>query len=293
MIFVLLLTLTAASPSGTVAGSDLEGLVAAERAFDRAAAERGVRAAFLEFLAEDSVVFRPVPLDGRRWFTDNPDLPGTLTWHPGFAEIAAAGDLGYTIGPWTFRPPTGPEGNGPPEQHGHYLSIWRFESDGVWRVALDLGVTHEEGPEEKLERRESSTVPESRESLLALRRSLRAADIAVSDAVGEKGMAGALAGAATADVRVLRNGSLPRVGVEALREAEANSPPESWRPSGGDLSSSGDLGYTYGKTFRQEGKRAVPARTYARIWRRGEDGAWRIAVDLTIPLPPPPPPPRD
>lgn len=293
MIFVLLLTLTAAGPAGLAAGSDLEDLVAAERAFDRAAGERGVRAAFLEFLAEGSVVFRPLPLDGRRWFTDNPDIPGTLTWHPGFAEIAAAGDLGYTTGPWTFRPATDAEGNGPPPQQGHYLSIWRFESDGVWRVVLDLGVIHGESPEEKLESRGPSAPSESREPLLALRRSLRAADIAVSDAVGAKGMAGALAGAATDDVRVMRNGSLPRVGIEALREAEADSPPESWRPSGSDLSSSGDLGYTYGKTFRQEGRRAVPARTYARIWRRGEDGVWRIAVDLTIPLPPPPPPPAD
>lgn len=56
-----------------------------------------------------------------------------------------------------------------------------------------------------------------------------------------------------------------------------------WTPAGSEVSSSGDLGYTFGvwKTSagspdnveESEGK-------YVTIWRRGDDGRWRVALDM-------------
>ncbi len=52
----------------------------------------------------------PKPVNGKRWMQDHP-LPPTqtsekrdlLAWQPIFADVAEAGDLGYTTGPWEYK----------------------------------------------------------------------------------------------------------------------------------------------------------------------------------------------
>jgi ketosteroid isomerase-like protein len=78
----------------------LASLIEAERAFARAAEEKGVREAFLTYLAEGAIVFRPAPVEGRPLYEKmSPDNPALLTWTPEVAEVSASGDLGYTSGP--------------------------------------------------------------------------------------------------------------------------------------------------------------------------------------------------
>src|SRR5262245_3867562 len=90
---VVIAPLAAADPTS------LDTLVAAERAFSAAAVEHGMQAAFLEYLADGAIVFRPGPVNGRQsWKARNPK--GALVWGPSFAEISGAGDLGFTTGPW-------------------------------------------------------------------------------------------------------------------------------------------------------------------------------------------------
>jgi ketosteroid isomerase-like protein len=64
----------------------------------------------------------------------------TLTWDPYRAEIAAAGDMGYTVGRWTSEQPDGVT------THGVYVSIWRRQPDGTWKVTMDLGNPVGDGP---------------------------------------------------------------------------------------------------------------------------------------------------
>jgi ketosteroid isomerase-like protein len=51
-----------------------------------------------------------------------------------------------------------------------------------------------------------------------------------------------------------------------------------WSPQAGDVSSSGDLGFTYGvyelrtDTERQTG-------TYVTVWRRNKEGRWKYVLD--------------
>src|SRR5262249_26998804 len=81
----------------------LEAIVAAERAFCKAAAEHGVRQAFLMNLADDSTLFRPHAVNGKQWTEASPARPGLLTWFPVYADVSRDGDLGYTTGPYEFR----------------------------------------------------------------------------------------------------------------------------------------------------------------------------------------------
>src|SRR4051812_50131302 len=72
-----------------------QALVDAERKFAQAAQEKGTRAAFREFLAEDGIVFRPGPVNGREVWRGRPDSGPDLVWEPTFAAIARSGDFGY------------------------------------------------------------------------------------------------------------------------------------------------------------------------------------------------------
>lgn len=57
-----------------------------------------------------------------------------------------------------------------------------------------------------------------------------------------------------------------------------------WKPIGADISSSGDLGYTYGTyEFRSKdanGKPTVSYGKYTSIWKRQKDGTWKVVLDM-------------
>lgn len=60
-----------------------------------------------------------------------------IEWAPVQADAAASGDLGYTIGKAKFRW-TGQDGK-PVNAAGKYLTVWKKQKDGSWKVAADLG----------------------------------------------------------------------------------------------------------------------------------------------------------
>ncbi len=63
------------------------------------------------------------------------DTTRLLSWQPTTAEVSASGDLGYTIGRWEV----GPRAGGEPLGRGSYVTIWRKQTDGSWKVVRDVG----------------------------------------------------------------------------------------------------------------------------------------------------------
>jgi ketosteroid isomerase-like protein len=59
-----------------------------------------------------------------------------LEWHPDQVEVARSGELGYTSGTytWTFKDASGK----PASDKGKYLTIWKKQQDGSWKVLLDM-----------------------------------------------------------------------------------------------------------------------------------------------------------
>jgi uncharacterized protein (TIGR02246 family) len=62
-----------------------------------------------------------------------------------------------------------------------------------------------------------------------------------------------------------------------------------WEPQFADVGSGGDLGYTVGRYLRQvvspEGDTVRAEGQYTTVWKRGEDGVWRVVLDLGVPDP--------
>ena len=276
--------------------SDWNTLVASERAFAAASKAKGMREAFLAYLADDSVLFRPTPVEGKKVWLNRKDASGILTWEPSLAEVARSGDFGYTTGPWEFREKSLEE---TPVAYGYFVSVWKKQPDGAWKVAIDIG-TSNPAPTSP----DAAIVPPptngkaakknaSKINLEAERAALLDADKKFAAASTARGTLDAYRAQVAEDVRLYRQNNFPVVGREPALAA-LNSKPGvfNWQPTNADLARSADLGYTYGTyDFKSAASdAAAPAERggYLRIWRR-HGNAWKIVCDVTNPLPPPRP----
>jgi len=110
---------------------------------DKAMSDLAVKEGFLKailFYADDNIVKLnegTYPVIGKKAFEElygNKPGPKTLTWEPLKAEAANSGELGYTWGNWKFE-----------QQdtilYGNYFTVWKKQTDGTWKVALDGGNT--------------------------------------------------------------------------------------------------------------------------------------------------------
>ena len=121
-----------------------DALLAADRAFDAATAEKKLDG-FSSFLADNASTLRadrPV-LQGKaavqqEWkgLLENKSI--SLRWQPISAEIAKSGDLGYTVGSYTITR-TDEKGSAIVGT-GKYLTVWRLQRDKSWKVEFDTGV---------------------------------------------------------------------------------------------------------------------------------------------------------
>jgi ketosteroid isomerase-like protein len=274
----------------------LDGLVAAEKAFAQAAAEKGMRAGFLAFLADDSVVFDPDPANGQQVWKARAASPALLEWFPVHSEVSLAGDLGFNTGPYDFRPKPGEA----PVAWGQFATIWKRQADGAWKAALDLGTSTPEPAAAPVPAIALSGPARVEESALpkvdaeGARAALLDADRALAAATQEKGSAAAYEGVLTDDVRLLRVSRQPVLGRDAARALLAENPmPTTWEPLGGGVARSGDLGYSYGFVKKHEEGPESPwinTSNYLRVWRREPNGPWKLAFEVLSPRPQKPKP---
>lgn len=121
-----------------------EAIRQADIAFSKATVERRLEG-FSSFIAEEVTTIRPnQPLvRGKRAFVDGwaPLLNNAsrgVTWQPLLAEASSSGDLGYSVGKaeWTKSDAQGTR----VVATGKYITIWRKQKDGSWKVVFDSGI---------------------------------------------------------------------------------------------------------------------------------------------------------
>jgi ketosteroid isomerase-like protein len=267
------------------AQTPLEEMVKTEQAFSKMAADKNTREAFMTFIADDGLLFRPGAVNGKKWMLEHPVPPSDkkplLAWQPNFAGMSASGDMGFTTGPWEAKPDV----NDPkPSAYGHFVTVWKKQPDGTWKFVVDLGISHPQSggpqtlwhPTEKVE--PSTTTVESAKAVKAL----VDRDRILSLAALEYGLAKAFESHASPDVRVYRTGNIPFIGRSASEEAlKKISGKLKSQPIGGDVSHAGDLGYTHGTyEISDAADKVVERGSYVRIWRN-QGGAWRVVLDVT------------
>jgi ketosteroid isomerase-like protein len=112
-----------------------------EARFAKDVKEKG-GAAFADWFADDGVALGngAAPLIGKVAIVKSANWSPRdyqLTWTPTDAMMGPSGDMGYTWGHFEGR---SKDANGNPVvTSGRYMTMWRKEPDGSWKVVLDAG----------------------------------------------------------------------------------------------------------------------------------------------------------
>jgi ketosteroid isomerase-like protein len=112
-------------------------LVETDRAFSKTCSEKGMKKAFLEYLANDAVLLRPgqMPIiegDVISFLSAQEDTSFVMSWEAKGGHIAQSNDLGFTYGIYKVKTKD-------TVLSGTYVSIWQKQDDGSWKVVLDSG----------------------------------------------------------------------------------------------------------------------------------------------------------
>ena len=106
-------------------------------------------------------------------------------------------------------------------------------------------------------------------------------DKAFSAASEKNGMKKAFLEYIADDAVLLRPGFLPIIEGDVIRFLNAQEDTSftmTWEPKGADISSSGDMGFTYG-VYKVATADTTLQGTYLNVWRKQDDGTWKFVVD--------------
>jgi ketosteroid isomerase-like protein len=111
-------------------------LLAVDSAFSARSVAEGGGPSFGAYVADDGAVLggEKEMACGRSAVTRefSSIAPGALAWQPRIADIAASGDLGFTVGVATFTGRT-------QTTYTKYLTVWKRQRSGEWRFVADGG----------------------------------------------------------------------------------------------------------------------------------------------------------
>jgi ketosteroid isomerase-like protein len=114
-------------------------LYSLEAKFARDTAQGG-GAAFAKWFAPDAVVLSngKAPVIGQAAIAGSANWSPTqyhLTWTPEGARMSESGDMGFTWGSYEGR--SKDRDGTPTVTTGRYMTVWKKQSDGSWKVELD------------------------------------------------------------------------------------------------------------------------------------------------------------
>jgi len=266
----------------------LDEVLACEKSQNDLAGEKGMREAYMAYLAEDSMCFRAGPVREYPVQEQKPvQWPWVPSWTPEIADISLAGDLALTFDPVQTHEIAS---NSPPgSEHG--LSIWRKEPDGAWKQVFDAGISHGYVSlsirqvlfpgRAKLSGAAVDTEQEAR-ALLALDREF-------GGHLRSNGLAQAYAAIVAENVYLCRTGSFPMTGKETVEAYLKELPGSwSWSPMTAVVAKSGDLAYSYGtfdRLLSEAGKDNKKPYSYIRVWKRNSRSEWKLFMELVRAFP--------
>lgn len=267
----LLFLLTCSAAAFGFQDAPQRSLADAERAFSASSEKNGITASFVEFLDDSCVMFDPGPVNGKALYRRRKENGAYLVWSPTFVVAAASGDLGLSAGPWVYRRAKGDSS----ASYGHYFSLWKRNSSGIWKVVLDDGINYAE-IEKRSEQEEITALPvqgtvkskTSAGTIFELERAFNAASQA-------GGIRSAYLKYSSENIHLYRKGSFPiSTKDEAIRSIGQEAKGRRYIPIDAAVSSSGDIGYSYGYSIDQKNDTS----SFVRVWTNVN--GWKIAADF-------------
>lgn len=269
------------SPALSQQTRPIDALISSERSFAALSAARGTKTAFLAFLDDSSIVFRPHPVNGKKAAAGQRERPTTLSWDPEFSDVAASGEMGYTTGPWVLTK------QGQPDSalaYGYFVSVWGRNSRGEWKVLLDGGIENDKPLPSQAKK---GKFPLDAAGGRAERTShpgnldIQEAELALADSIAVHGTIEGYESVAESGFRLYRNGFFPAEGKDAIHlllSREDRIP--HFEPLYSAVAASKDFGYVYGK-YTFGGQRTG---YFVRVWKSTPGQPPRLTLDLFLPL---------
>jgi ketosteroid isomerase-like protein len=254
-----------------------------ERNFARASVMHGRNAAFVEYFADESVIFTGKWVtNGKQFSKDQKATPVVLKWEPEFVDISDSRDLGISTGPWEvqeYRPNTAPVAT------GYYLTVWERQSDGTWKVILDGGSTTPviKGPLHSFSFPAGADKPVVNPPVIDVKLSCK--ELLQRDqqffAEWNRGfLTSTYKSFLAPEARIQLNGHLPSVNPDTINAWISHFDKKlTWKPVGAGAATSGDLGFTYG-LLGVSGDSGATKGHYVRIWRKQPGTDWKIILEM-------------
>jgi ketosteroid isomerase-like protein len=277
-------------------------IVAAERAFRADVARLGVRDGFIRNFAAEGILFRPGPVNAIEFLRALESQPGLLEWEPSFAAVSLSNDLGFTTGPWTYRPGEADS----VVASGFYSTVWERDREGVWRAVIDHGVglgrpAPVPKPQNVATPTQESIVSMTAEAMaelsapgaasrMPLPEELKQLDRTLSIAAGRLEDLKHFLSMISTDARLLRQGRVPIAGAETIESLLMSNPGGvTYMPGGVGVSQLMDFAYTWGGYWPgATGSGSVgesETGNYVHIWRNEASG-WKLLFEVLSPHPP-------
>jgi ketosteroid isomerase-like protein len=257
-------------------------LISLENYFAALVKEKGIKKAFLKVSDDNTIVFRPGPTSAEKYFKKKPDSLGSLVWEPTYARIAKSDDWGITSGPSVYKE----SDTSKISHYGHYLSIWKKNSKGIWRLAVDLGIQHPK-PKAKPEvlfvnpknqiylRQRSQNRLQQREDVVFSSDRLMSTTLKAEDELAFKEFV-------ADDSQLLFPGYEPIIGKKAIIAFWKKQGNLSSEPVKADRAYSGELAYTHGDaSIILKGK--TKKYHYVRIWEIQQGYVWKVIYEIFVP----------
>ncbi len=243
-----------------------------QRAFEAAVAERGVKPAFMEFLADDAIIFRPEAVNGREFLqAAEPSQQAALRRKVNYADVSVNGMLAYTIGEWSLTPKSRPNDI----KVGEYATVWS-KVNGKYKAILDIEISHDVIERASYKRK----IPEPRESQKN-KHGWSATDSTMNflrTSMSKAGLGGAYDTFAAEDVILLRDGLPPIVGRGKAEEEMERYIAVDF-PKKVAQFETGDMAYTWNACSYADSNEGMEKGNCLHIWKF-RDKKWYIVLGV-------------
>lgn len=283
VVIILIFFFLSESIFGQQSNGKVNSLVAAENYFVNYAKNKGIRDAFLKLSDESTILFRPNPIKAEDLFAKKSSNDNRIReWRPVFAKISKSGDWGFSTGPYSYSSTSNKE-----ITYGQYLSVWRTNSKGIWKLALEIEMQHgkpisepyfsfidpknfryyRQIPPARLKQREQILLTTDR---LFSKTLLENQDYAYKIFITE-------------DARLLFPGLEPIIGKTKINDfLNSQQIGIETIPAVANRALGSDLAYTYGKA--QITKNGITEQYhYVRIWESQEGFTWNVLLEIFSP----------
>lgn len=266
------------------APDDVSRLVSMENYLAARVKQKGIAEAFKKVIDENSRILQPEGMvNAENLLKQLPDS-AVLSWEPVYARIAKSGDWGFTSGPFTYK-----EDETAVMHYGSYLSLWKKNRKGAWKLAYTSAVFHGKPKSQepklvflnpknnKFIHQKSQSRLEQRKDIIISSDQLYGTILKADNSIARKEFL-------SDDIRLLFPKREPVRGIKAVTAFwEKQAGKLTSKPIDADRAYSGELSMTWGEAAITNNKGAVKNYNYIRIWEIQPEFNWDVIIELFVP----------